>query len=61
MLSVIVPAYNEEKSIIPLYEQLVKELHGFGPYEIIFIDDGSFDNTFKIILIEYGDYRQIRF
>jgi len=49
MLSIVVPAYNEEKNIIPLYEQLKDILHGFGPYEIIFVDDGSYDNTFKIL------------
>jgi glycosyltransferase involved in cell wall biosynthesis len=46
-LSIIVPFYNEEDSIAPLYEAIVKVLtqleHSF---EIIFVDDGSVDSTF---------------
>lgn len=50
MLSVIVPAYNEENTI---YENL-KELDGtLGlfrmPYEIVIVDDGSSDSTLKRI------------
>lgn len=45
-LSVIVPVYNEEKNVIELYEQLNQVLQSLNKkYEIIFIDDGSMDNT----------------
>ena len=50
MLSVIVPAFNEEESILHFYEELKKFLPKFAKeYEILFIDDGSFDNTLKLI------------
>ena len=46
-LSVIIPVYNEELSIKPLYEAIQNALEGLNlTYEILFIDDGSLDNTF---------------
>jgi dolichol-phosphate mannosyltransferase len=48
-VSVIVPAFNEEKNIgnaIIKYERIVKEL--FDDYEIIIVDDGSKDKTSQI-------------
>jgi len=45
-LSVIIPVYNEEDNVRPLYSSLQSILPGLGKsYEIIFIDDGSKDNT----------------
>lgn len=47
-LSFVIPAKDEEKSVMPLYKEIVKEVRRLGnPYEIIFIDDGSTDNTFE--------------
>jgi glycosyltransferase involved in cell wall biosynthesis len=47
-LSIIIPVYNEGENVGPLYEKLIDDL---GPvqktYEILFIDDGSTDSTFK--------------
>jgi len=48
MLSVVIPAYNEEENIPILYEKLKKVLDGLGEdYEIIFVDDGSTDGTYQ--------------
>ncbi len=48
LISIIAPAYNEEKNITVFYEELIKvlkkDLHNFD-YEIILIDDGSRDYT----------------
>jgi len=45
-LSVVVPAYNEEESLEPLYRELIAELsHVNRPFEIIFVDDGSSDGS----------------
>jgi len=50
MLSVVIPTYNEEKNVKPLYSQLKKTLDGLKQkYEIIFVDDGSTDRTFSIL------------
>jgi glycosyltransferase involved in cell wall biosynthesis len=46
-LSVIVPLYNEEESVGPLYMAIVGALEPLGMiYEILFVDDGSRDGTF---------------
>ncbi len=47
-LSVVIPAYNEEESVGPLYKELHEVLSALGKtYEIIFVDDGSTDATFE--------------
>lgn len=49
-LSIIIPIYNEEDNIEPLYAELHDVLEKFGKsYEIIFINDGSFDESLKIL------------
>jgi len=46
-LSVIVPLYNEEESVGPLYRAIIDALDPLGKaYEILFVDDGSRDATF---------------
>lgn len=50
MLSVIVPAYNEEKCIKPIYTVIHSLLlENNIESEFIFVDDGSTDETYKII------------
>jgi len=50
MLSVVVPAYNEEESIPVLYGRLREVLSSLREdYEIIFVDDGSEDRTPDIL------------
>jgi glycosyltransferase involved in cell wall biosynthesis len=47
-LSVVVPVYNEEASVKPLYEAITSALDPLKlNYEIILVDDGSRDNTFN--------------
>jgi glycosyltransferase involved in cell wall biosynthesis len=48
-LSVVVPVYNEEENIEPLYTAIVDSLASAGfRYEIILVDDGSRDDTVKV-------------
>ncbi len=48
-LSIIVPLYNEEESILPLYRAITESLDTLDEvYEIVFVDDGSSDRTFAI-------------
>ena len=50
-ISLIIPFYNEEESLPPLYEAL-KEVTGSMPdydFEMIFVDDGSKDRTLPIL------------
>jgi dolichol-phosphate mannosyltransferase len=44
LLSVVVPAYNEESNITALVERVASALSGVD-YELIIVDDGSADNT----------------
>ena len=44
-LSIVIPAYNEQGNIVPLYTALSKCLALYKNYEIIFVDDGSSDKT----------------
>ena len=48
-ISVIVPVLNEQDSIFPLYSQIKNELKAYNS-EIIFINDGSTDESRKNIL-----------
>ena len=49
-LSVVIPAFNEEDNILPLYTALKGVLGGMQyPYELIFIDDGSTDKTYPAL------------
>ena len=46
-LSIILPAFNEEASVAPLYEETVRAVAPLAlAFEIIFVDDGSEDATF---------------
>lgn len=45
-ISVVVPAYNEQDNVVPLIEAVREALDGRA-YEIIFVDDGSTDETFE--------------
>jgi glycosyltransferase involved in cell wall biosynthesis len=48
-LSVVVPLYNEEESLRPLYEAISNAVAPLGvSYEIVFVDDGSRDATVQI-------------
>jgi len=45
-LTVIVPAYNEEKNVRPFYDETIKYLNNPNyNYEILYINDGSKDHT----------------
>ena len=44
---IIIPAYNEEKSIVLTLQSLVSQT--FVPYQIIVVDDASTDNTAQLV------------
>jgi len=46
MLSVIIPAYNEEQRILTCLEEVARFLSARGqPFEVLVVDDGSTDST----------------
>lgn len=51
-ISVVVPCYNEEKALPLFYEELNKHTKDFArnvEFEILFVNDGSRDNTLNVI------------
>lgn len=49
-ISIVIPAYNEEKNVEILYKKIKTVLDRLNKkYEIIYIDDGSTDDTFNVL------------
>jgi len=49
-ISIVVPFFNEEENIEELYQRLIPVLKKLNTtYEMIFVDDGSLDNTYQIL------------
>lgn len=48
MLSLVIPIFNEEDSIIILNEKIFKALKGYN-FEIIYVDDSSSDSSREVI------------
>ena len=50
MLSVVIPAYNESRRILPTLERIRAHLDAAGEeYEVIVVDDGSTDATAEVV------------
>lgn len=48
--SVVIPIFNEEENIPVLYKRLIDVFKGIeGNYEIIFVDDGSYDSSWHLL------------
>ena len=49
VISVVIPAYNEEKTIGEVLSKTISVMESLGrPYEIIVVDDGSTDRTLEV-------------
>jgi glycosyltransferase involved in cell wall biosynthesis len=58
-LSVVIPIFNEEENITPLYRELKNVLGGMGTeYEVVIVDDGSNDASNEVLeRLAQGDKR----
>jgi dolichol-phosphate mannosyltransferase len=60
-LSVVIPAFNEQENVAPMYERLVKVLEPeVAGLEILYVDDGSADATWEQISRLAGEDPRVR-
>ena len=48
-LSVVVPVFNERDNVAPLVAEITAALRGRLPFEIVYIDDHSRDDTLAVL------------
>ena len=63
LVSLLVPCYNEEASLPKLYEEIHKLMEAESSYdwEVLFVNDGSKDNTIDIIKELYQKDRRVAY
>lgn len=61
MISVVVPAYNEEENLHVLVQRLISVLKPYESYEILIVDDGSSDQTRYVLRQLSQEYAVVRF
>ena len=58
--SIVVPFFNEQENIPPLYMKLTEVMDSIGEsYELVFVDDGSRDSTFRVLSEIYEHDRRV--
>src|SRR5215475_569327 len=58
--SIVVPFFNEQENIPPLYMKVTEVMDSLGePYELVFVDDGSRDSTFRVLSEIYEHDRRV--
>jgi len=58
--SIVVPFYNEQENVLPLYMKISEVMDAIGEsFEMIFIDDGSRDRTFRILSEIFENDRRV--
>jgi dolichyl-phosphate beta-glucosyltransferase len=61
VISLIIPAYNEEQRIGKSLEQIFRFCNAQeSPFEVIVVDDGSTDGTVPFVRERFGDRSQLR-
>ena len=60
-ISIVVPLFNEEESLVELHQQLSKAVCSLEkPIEFLFIDDGSTDNSMQVLSELHNKDPQVR-
>lgn len=49
IISIVVPLHNEEETLPVLYDRIRAVMASVGSYELVLVDDGSFDGTWTLI------------
>ncbi len=60
-VSIVVPLLNERDNLEPLWSQIQEAMTPLKRrYEVIFVDDGSADNSFQILEKLHAEHRQVK-
>ena len=59
-ISVVVPVHNEAENIISLIKEIDTAMHQAEAYEIIYVDDGSTDQTPTVLAQALKDFKALR-
>src|SRR6201998_1192102 len=58
--SIVIPFYNEQENIPTLYMKITEVMDSIGePYEMVFVDDGSKDNSYRVLSEIYEHDRRV--
>ncbi|MDI6631929.1 MAG: glycosyltransferase family 2 protein, partial [Thermoanaerobacteraceae bacterium] len=61
VISIVVPVYNEAPNIAPFYERVTRVMEALGePYELVFVNDGSTDDSLDRLLSLAGKDPQVK-
>ncbi len=60
LLSVVVPVFNERDNVQPLVGEIVAALRGRIPFEIVYVDDHSRDDTLAVLTALKASHPELR-
>ncbi|MDR1592618.1 MAG: glycosyltransferase family 2 protein [Prevotellaceae bacterium] len=59
-ISIVIPLYNEAESLPELHRWIRQVMHVTGfSYEVIFVNDGSTDNSWQVIKSLHGQFEEV--
>jgi dolichol-phosphate mannosyltransferase len=58
--SIVIPAHDEAKNVAPYLEEISTALEGKGEYEVLWVDDGSEDDTLPRLMAEARRFPHLR-
>ena len=59
LISILIPSFNEEKTILNILNRISKTIDTSINYEVVIINDGSTDNTLKLLEQNKNLYNQL--